>query len=44
MQHFQGKLCNKIGLLCDKYYYAMFLGLINIVLPGFKRENHFNVV
>ena len=34
--YFQGRLCDKIGLLCDKL--CNFSGLINIVLPGFKGE------
>ena len=36
--HFRGRLCDKIGLLCDKLYHANFSGLINIVLPGLKGE------
>ena len=36
VRYFQGRLCDKIGLLCDKY--AIFSGLIYIVLPGFKGE------
>ena len=36
VQYFQGRLCDKIGLLCDKY--AIFSGLIYIALPGFKGE------
>ena len=42
VRYFQGRLCDKIGLLCDKS--CDFSGLIYIVLPGFKGENHFNVV
>ena len=37
VQYFQGRLCNKIGLLCDKLC-DFFSGLIYIVLPGFKGE------
>ena len=38
--YFQGTLCNKIGPLCDYVIndFAIFSGLINIVLPGFKEE------
>ena len=36
VQYFQGRLCDKIGLLCNKY--VIFSGLIYIVLPGFKGE------
>ena len=43
VRYFQGGLCDKIGLLCDKLC-NLFSGLIYIVLPGFKGENHFNVV
>ena len=36
VRYFQGRLCPKIGLLCDKL--CDFFRLINIVLPGFKGE------
>ena len=42
VQHSQGRLCDKKGLLC--YKLCDFLGLINIVFPGFKGENHVNFV
>ena len=37
VRYFQGRLCDKIGLLCDKL--CDFFRLINIVfIPGFKGE------
>ena len=36
VRFFQGRLCDKIGYYAINY--AIYSGLINIVIPGFKAE------